>query len=109
MFSRWEGTASQRATFVEEKSFEFLWDASASLTPNRSRIWAHVINGNYGDLAGFQCGQNDTGHSWIKPDIPCTPETEGLSFMWPDAIPVNSTNVATYADMLASFAKFRHV
>jgi hypothetical protein len=39
MYSRWEGTAEQRAKFVTEKAFEFLWDASDVLSPNRSRIW----------------------------------------------------------------------
>eukprot|EP00041_Stephanoeca_diplocostata_P029027 m.846990 g.846990 ORF g.846990 m.846990 type:complete len:521 (-) comp23479_c0_seq1:3314-4876(-) len=108
MFSRWEGTPEQRAVFAREKAFEYLWDASASLTPNRSRIWNHIINGNYGDFAGFRCGQSDAGHSWEKPNVTCTLRNSELTFKWPPSAPVNATNIASYAELLVAFVHHRH-
>jgi hypothetical protein len=56
MFLRWEGDEAQTREFREgeDKGYEWLWEGSDSLSPNRSRILAHSINGNYGDLAGLR-------------------------------------------------------
>ena len=109
MFSRWEGTAAMRKDFEQEQAFEYLWDASRHLPKERGRIWSHIINGNYGDLATLRCGQNDTGHSWNKPFVPCTSITKNLGFNWDEqgVAPVTAANVVPYAEMFVAFVKRR--
>lgn len=48
MLLRYEGNATMRATWEADKAFEFVWQASNSLTAAESSIFAHVVNGNYG-------------------------------------------------------------
>ena len=64
--------------------------------------------GNYGDLAGLRCGQNNTDHSWNKPTIPCTAANDALTFTWPGAPNVTAANVQEYAKMLVAFVRQRH-
>ena len=55
MFLRWEGDEGQSREFQGVgQGYEWLWEGSASLSPNRSRIFAHSMLHNYGDLAGLR-------------------------------------------------------
>ena len=50
MFLRWEGTPEQTVEFQAHHGYEWLWESSASLSANRSRIWTHSMFKNYGEL-----------------------------------------------------------
>ena len=52
MLLRYEGNDTMRAEWAADRAFEYVWHASASLGFNESSIFAHVVNGNYGDLCG---------------------------------------------------------
>eukprot|EP01051_Picozoa_sp_SAG22_P006677 SAG22_NODE_444_length_10453_cov_8.586343_8_plen_122_part_00 len=98
MFLRWEGTDEQTAAFQAHGGYEWLWESSASLSSNRSRIWAHSMLHNYGDLAGY--------HG----DAPACEEKgcRTYGFDWDDGhqpydYPVNASNVQLYARMLKEF------
>ena len=52
MLLRYEGNDTMRAAWQEQRAFEYVWHASRSLSYNESAIFAHVVDGNYGDLCG---------------------------------------------------------
>lgn len=52
MLLRYEGNDTMRAEWAADRAFEYVWHASASLGFNESSIFAHVVNGNYGQLCG---------------------------------------------------------
>ena len=96
MFLRWEGTEEQKAHFLATGGYEWLWESSASLTANRSRIWTHSMYQNYGSLTGFRG----------DPPIP------GVGFDWDDgggAMPVNASNVGGFATAIKQFVTDRKV
>ena len=97
MFLRWEGTDAQNASFIANQGYEWLWESSASLSANRSRIFAHSMFHNYGDLAGFH---GTTAEATAA----------GVGFDWDDggsAAPVNSSNVGHFAAALKEFVQQR--
>ena len=57
----------------QDKGYEWIWESSASLSPNRSRIFAHSMMHNYGDMmglhnkshpyVGFDWSDNHLGHA----------------------------------------------
>jgi hypothetical protein len=53
MVIRWEGRDdAMRYAWTLAKEYQFRWRPSAVLSANRSSIFTHIINGNYGDLQG---------------------------------------------------------
>ena len=49
MVIRWEGRDdAMQAAWLAEKAYQFRWHPSAVLSANRSEIFCHIINGNYG-------------------------------------------------------------
>lgn len=90
MLLRYEGNATMRAEWQKSQSFEFLWQASSSLPTNQSGIFAHIVDGNYGDLLGqgfnWECG--NPGDCKNNP-------------------PVTPSNLEDRAEALASFLRQR--
>ena len=65
MFLRWEGTAEQTTASQGNGGYEWLWESSASLSANRSRIWTHSLMHNYGDLMGLHnTSHPEVGFDW---------------------------------------------
>ena len=85
MVLRYEGNATMRAQWEAARHFEYVWHASGSLSYNRSSIFAHVINGNYGDL----CGQ---GFDWEHPNTTKNP-------------PVTPDNVQSRATLFSAYIR----
>lgn len=93
MLLRYEGNSTMRATWEREKSFEFVWRASSSLPVKESEIFAHVVDGNYGDLLG------SAGADWECPyELPWCEQRNPR---------INATNVAVRAKVLHSFLSKR--
>jgi hypothetical protein len=74
MVIRWEGRdVDMQASWTAEKAYQFRWQPSKVLSPNRSEMFCHIINGNYGDLvpqnsyvAGWGCDAKDLARGKCK-------------------------------------------
>lgn len=82
MVLRFEGPWEMRQEWMAERKFEFYWQGSANLPTNRSEIFAHVIEWNYGDICG-------------------------LGLCWPGNPAVNSSNLEELAQRLVLFLQQR--
>jgi hypothetical protein len=129
MFLRWEGDEAQSRKFqgpgarVETRTtrarashgYEWLWEGSDSLSANRSRIWTHSMENNYGDLAAHRntseaqpscCSHNASDRSCCNPLV---------GFCWDDdhtghesrTAAVTPENVEAFAHTLAGFVRQR--
>lgn len=93
MLLRYEGNLTMRTQWEADRHFEFVWRASSSLPEAQSEIFAHVVDGNYGDLLGA------TGADWECPyDVPWCPQGNP---------PINTSNVAARAHILHDFLAAR--
>lgn len=101
MVIRWEGRdEAMQYAWTLAKDYQFHWHPSAVLSANRSSIFTHIINGNYGDLvpsnsyiAGYGCDANVVATGKCCADGP--PSCEIVSA-------VNVSNVATVARTLVA-------
>lgn len=68
MVTRWAGPEPLLVEYSLDQKFEYVWQASKNLPVNQSEIFAHIINGNYGDLMGH-------GFDWEGGSVIITNET----------------------------------
>jgi hypothetical protein len=76
MVIRWEGRdADMQAAWITQQAYQFRWQPSAVLSTNRSEMFTHIINGNYGDLTpqnsyvmGFGCDASEAARAGKAPD-----------------------------------------
>ena len=108
MFLRWEGTEEQTADFKAHQGYEWLWESSASLSPNRSRIWAHSMLHNYGDLMGLHNKTHPfVGYDWSDNHLghEDSPASHARFGAWSGE--VNASNVEIFAWTLLNFLQLR--
>lgn len=81
-----------RNAWGAEKAFEFLWEASATLSSNRTRVLTHIIRYNYGDMLGSR------GDGLVNPE---------LSFDFSVPRVVNESMVERYSRALVDWSRKR--
>eukprot|EP00039_Didymoeca_costata_P024844 m.11690 g.11690 ORF g.11690 m.11690 type:complete len:1093 (+) comp4504_c0_seq1:95-3373(+) len=93
---RFEGPDAMRAQWDASQDYEFLWEGSSVLSSNRSRMAAHVIRWNYGDM--LLTGRNGSKYGYRGPAV---------SFDFSQRVLFSHADVQRYARDLVSWSRNR--